>query len=89
MKNEIVKVKHVTTIQEKLKEFYLQVISDACVKKAALEICFEKNTKECVVGPYENICTIAAHCWYIEDPFPGFCWHVFEKNVYFRRHASG
>ena len=59
----------------------MQVISNACVKKAALEICFEKNIKECLVGPYKNICTI--------DAFAGFCWHVFEKNVYFRRHASG
>ena len=44
------------------KKFYLQGITDACVKKAVLEICFEKNTKELVAGPYKNICTIAVHC---------------------------
>ena len=48
MKNEIVKPKHGKPIQEKLKKFYLQVITDACVKIAVLEICSEKNTRESV-----------------------------------------
>ena len=45
MKNEIIKVKHAKPIQENLQKFYLQVITDAYVKIAALEISSEKNTR--------------------------------------------
>ena len=45
MQNEIVKPKHGKPIQEKLKKFYLQVITDACVKIAVLEIRSRKNTR--------------------------------------------
>ena len=41
MKNKIIHVKHGKQIQEKLK-FYSQVITDACVKIAVLEKCFEE-----------------------------------------------
>ena len=50
MKNEIVKAKHVKPIKEKLWKFYLPVFTDGCVKIAVLEICFEKNNRESVVG---------------------------------------
>ena len=48
MKNGIVKTKHVKPIQEKLQKIFLEVITDACVKIAVLEICSEKNTRESV-----------------------------------------
>ena len=49
-------------MQEKLKKFYLQAITDTCVKIADLEIFFEKNTRESVVGTFQNIFTVAVHC---------------------------
>ena len=55
--------------QENSKEFYLQVITDACVKIAFLEICFEKKTKESVAGIFKNICKVAVYCWYIKCAF--------------------
>ena len=47
----------------------MQVISDACVKIAVLEICSEKKTKEFVVGTFKSICTVAVYCSYIKDAF--------------------
>ena len=47
----------------------MQVISDACVKIAILEICSEKKTKEFVVGTFKSICTVAVYCSYIKDAF--------------------
>ena len=85
MKNEII---HVKTIREKLWKKYFQVITNACVKVAVLEICFEKKTKEFVCGTLKNICTVAAHCWYIKNAFAGYCQLIFEKNC-FRIHFSG
>ena len=41
--------------------FYLQLITDACVKIAVLEMCSGKNTRESVVGTFKNICTVAVH----------------------------
>ena len=35
-------------MQGKLWKFYLKEITDACAKIAVLEICSEKNTRECV-----------------------------------------
>ena len=60
MKNGIVKTKHVKPIQEKLQKIFLEVITDACVKIAVLEICSEKNTREsvfetCVLGQILHI----------------------------------
>ena len=43
MKNETVHVKHAKQIQEILLKLYSQVITDACVKIAVLEKCFEEN----------------------------------------------
>ena len=54
MKNEIIKVKLIKLTQEKISKFYLQVITDACVKIAVLEICSEKKTKESVVGAFKK-----------------------------------
>ena len=62
MKNEIIKVKHVKPIQEKLWKFYLQVITNACVKTAVFEICSGKKTRESVAGTFKKICTVAVHC---------------------------
>ena len=45
------KVKYVKLIREK---FYLQVITDACVKIAAVELCFEKKSKEFVVETFKK-----------------------------------
>ena len=47
LKNEIIKVKLVKPTQEK---FYLEVITDACVKIAVLEIFSEKKIRESAVG---------------------------------------
>ena len=63
MKNEITKVKHVKPIWEKLQKFYLQLITDACVKIAVLEICFEKKATDSVVGSFKNTCAVAV-LWY-------------------------
>ena len=43
MKNEIIHVKHVEQIQEKLLKLHSQVITDAYVKIAVFEKCFEEN----------------------------------------------
>ena len=59
MKNKIINVKDVKPIRQKLWKFYLQVITDACVKIAIPEICFEKKTKASVVGTCKNIYTVA------------------------------
>ena len=66
MKNEIVKAKHVKPIREKLLKLYLQIINDAFVKIAILETCSDENTRESVVGTFQNIFTVAVHCWYIK-----------------------
>ena len=59
----------------------MQVITDDCDKIAVLEICSEKNTRESEVGTFENICTVAVHCWYIKDAFAGFCQQIFLKKI--------
>ena len=46
------KVKYVKPIQENIQKFYLQVITDTCVKIAVVELCFEKKTKESVVETF-------------------------------------
>ena len=43
---KLYKVKHVKTKMRKTLKFYWQVITDASVKKAVLEICFKKKTEE-------------------------------------------
>ena len=48
------KAKYVKLIQENIWKFYLQVITDACVKIAAAELCFEKKTKESELKPLKN-----------------------------------
>ena len=58
----------------------MQVITDACVKIAVLEICSDKNTKESVVGTFKNIYTVAVHCWYIKDASVGFWPQILKKN---------
>ena len=50
-------------------------MTDPCVKIAVLETCFEKKTKESVVGTLENICTVAVHCC-IKDGFARFCQQI-------------
>ena len=57
----------------------MQVITNAFVKTAVLEECFEKKTKESVVGTFKNICTVAVHYWDIKDAFAGF-WHTHTKK---------
>ena len=52
-KNEIIKAKNVKPIQEKLQKLYVQIITDACLKIAVIEICSEKNNRESVVGIFE------------------------------------
>ena len=61
---------------------YLQVITNACVKTAVLEVCFEKNSKEAVVGIFKIICTVGGHCWYIKYDFAGLCQQVFEIKIW-------
>ena len=58
----------------------MQVITDACVKIAFLEICPEKNNRESVVGAFKNICTLAFHCCYIKDAFAGFSQQILKKK---------
>ena len=62
------KVKYVKLIREK---FYLQVITDACVKIAAVELCFEKKSKESVVETFKKCFVLPIN---------------FRKKKYFRRH---
>ena len=81
LKYEIIKVKHVTPIQWKIEKFCLQVIADACVKIAVLEIYSEKKTRESVVGTFKNISTVAVHCWYIKDTFSEFYQQIFGQNI--------
>ena len=73
MKNEIVKAKHIKSMQEKLLKFYLQVINYACVKIVVLEIFSEKKTRESLVRTFKSICAVAVQCWYIKDSFSRFC----------------
>ena len=54
MKNEIMKAKYVKPIQEKIWKFFLLVITDACVKIAVVELCFEQMTKESVVETFKK-----------------------------------
>ena len=49
------KVKYVKPIQENIQKFYLQVITDTCVKIAVVELCFEKKTSESVVETFKNM----------------------------------
>ena len=59
----------------------MQVITDACVKIAVLEIYSEKEARESPVGTFKNISTVAVHCWYIKDAFAEFCQQIFEQNI--------
>ena len=72
MKNEIMKVKYVKTMQENIEKFYLQVITDAFVKIVVVKQCFETKTKESVAGT-------------IRRCFSGFCQKIFGRK-YFIRH---
>ena len=56
------KIKHLKPIKEKLVKFYLQVITDVCVKTAVLEIYFQKKTRESVVETFKNKVAVAVHC---------------------------
>ena len=49
------KVKYVKPIQENIQKFYLQVITDTCVKIAVVELCFEKKTNESVVETFKKM----------------------------------
>ena len=60
------------TIQGNIKKFYLQVITDACVKIVVLKLWSETKNKESVSGT-------------IRRCFSGFCQKMFGKK-YFRRH---
>ena len=50
------------------------------VKLAALDICSKKNTRESLVGTFKNICTVAAHYWYIKYAFAGFYQQIFQAK---------
>ena len=67
------KLKHLKPIKEKLVKFYLQVITDVCVKTAVLEICSEKKTREPVVETFKTKVAVVVHSRYIKDAFAGFC----------------
>ena len=54
MKNEIMKVTYVKLVQENIWKFYSQVVTDACVKIAVVELYFEKKTKESVVETFKK-----------------------------------
>ena len=54
------KVKYAKPIQENNRKFYLQVITNACLKIAIADLCFEKKTKESVVETFKKC-------------FSGFC----------------
>ena len=81
LKNGKEKAKNVKLIQEKLKKIYLQVITDAFVKIAVLEMCSEKSTRQSVTGAFKNICTVAVHWWYIKDAFGGVHQQIFKKRI--------
>ena len=81
MKNKIKKFKHVKPIPQ-LWKFYLQVITDACVNIAVLEICSEKMTRKSVVRSFKNTVAVAVQCRYINDAFAGFCQQIFEKKCF-------
>ena len=72
MKHGIIKVKHVKPTKKIFKKFYIQVINDACVRIAVLEICFGKKTRESVVRIFKN----ALHDFV----------NKFLKKKYFRKH---
>ena len=40
------------------KPIYIKVITDVCVKIAALKIYFKKTPKESVVGTFKNVSTV-------------------------------
>ena len=80
MKNEIVHVKRAKQIQEKLLKLYSQVITDACVKIAVLEKCFEENL-------YLEPLKIYVQYQFTNDTYK-ICQHIFEKK-YSRRHFIG
>ena len=82
LKYEIIKVKHVTPIQWKIEKFYLQVIADACVEVAVLEIYSEKKTRKSVIGTFKKISTVAVHCWYIKMLLQNFIKKSFNKIFY-------
>ena len=69
----MIHVKHVKQIQEKLIKFYLQVITDGCVKIAVLEKCFEQNLQ---LGPLKT---------YVQYQFTTdtqkICQQIFEKQI--------
>ena len=67
MKNEVVEATHVKPIKKKLQKFYLQVITDACVKIID-------------VLNYTH-CTVAVHCWYIKCAFAGFFQQILKKKM--------
>ena len=48
------KIKYVKLIQENIWKFCLQVVADACVKMAVVELCFEKKTKESEVETFKE-----------------------------------
>ena len=50
-----------TSCMEGLKS-YFQVITDVCVKIVVLKVCFEKKTKESVVGTFKNTSRVRLHC---------------------------
>ena len=60
----------------------MQVITDACVKIAVLEIFSKKKTREPVVRTFKNICTVAVRCWYIKDVFARLCQQLSRKKSF-------
>ena len=74
MKNETVHVKHAKQIQEKLLKLYSQVITDACVKIAVLEKCFEENL-------YLEPLKIYVQYQFTNDTYK-ICQHIFENEIF-------
>ena len=67
------KVKYVKLMQENIWKFYLQVITDACVKIVVVELCFEKKTKETFEKCLARFCR--------KKIFQKFIWEKIEKKL--------
>ena len=75
------KVKYVKVIQENIQKFYLQVITDACVKIAAAQLCFEKKTKESVVENLQKmLCRILSINFWKKNISEDILWKINKKT---------
>ena len=54
-------------------------------KNNCFEICFEKKTKESVVGTFKNISTVGAHYWYTKGAFARLCQQFLKKLKLYKK----